>query len=118
MKTLVLKEAQMLYNVFDASQLAQEPIMIERDGHPIGVLLPMAEYEAFHAWREAQPRQPIRDETLRREAEALERMKPELLRQYPGHVVALYNGQVTVTSPPCSVSRCRCGTSDSLSPSA
>ena len=54
MKTLTLKEAQALYNALDESQLAQEPVLVERDGRPIGVLVPMAEYEAFRAWRNAE----------------------------------------------------------------
>jgi PHD/YefM family antitoxin component YafN of YafNO toxin-antitoxin module len=97
MKTLILKEAQALYNALDESQVAQEPLLIERDGRPIGVLVPIAEYEAFRAWREAEERrhkQSDYDEAFQREVEAFERMKPELLRQYPGRVVVIYNGQV------------------------
>jgi len=96
MKTLTLKEAQALYTVLDESQLAQEPVLVERDGRPIGVFVPMAEYEAFRAWRNAeqQRQKSASDETFRREVAAFERMKPELLRQYPGRVVAIYDGQV------------------------
>lgn len=96
MKTLVLKEAQALYDALDESQLAQEPVLIERDGQPIGVFVPMAEYEAFRVWRESerQQRQAAYDEAFQREIAAFERMKPELLRQYSGRVVAIRSGQV------------------------
>ena len=97
MKTLTLKEAQALYDVLDTSQATREPVLVERDGQPIGVLVPMAEYEAFRSWREAErqrPQQSAHDEAFQREAEAFERMKSELLRQYPGRAVAIHNGQV------------------------
>ena len=96
MKTLILKEAQALYDVLDESQLAQEPVLVERDGRPIGVFVPMAEYEAFRVWRNAeqQRQRSAPAEAFRREVAAFERMKPELLRQHPGRVVAIYDGQV------------------------
>ncbi len=97
MKTLSLKESQVLYNVLDENQLVQEPVLIQRDGRPIGVVVSMAEYEAFRAWRELEQgrRQPSPgDEAFRREVEAFERMKPALLQQYAGRVVAIHNGAV------------------------
>ena len=93
MKTLTLKEAQALYDVLGESQITQEPILVERDGQPIGVFVPLSEYETFRAWRQVQ-RHPSNDEAFRREVEAFERMKPELLRQYRNRAVAIYNGQV------------------------
>ena len=96
MRTLTLKEAQTLYNILTEAQTAQEPVLVERDGKPIGVFVPMAEYEAFRVWRNAeqQRQRSTSDEAFRREVAAFERMKPELLRQHPGRVVAIYDGQV------------------------
>ncbi len=96
MKTLTLKEAQALYNVLGESSSAQEPVLIELDGRPIGVFVPIAEYEAFEAWRESesQRQHSTYDEAFQREVAAFERMKPDLLRQHPNRVVAIYNGQV------------------------
>jgi PHD/YefM family antitoxin component YafN of YafNO toxin-antitoxin module len=97
MKTLTLKEAQALYNALTDDQATLEPVLVERDGKPIGVFVPMAEYEAFRAWRESEhDRQPAstHNEAFQREAAAFERMMPELLRQYRNRVVAIYNGQV------------------------
>ncbi len=54
MKTLVLKENQVLYEVV-AQEAGDETIVIERDGHPAYVLMPYAEYEALRASRQTQP---------------------------------------------------------------
>jgi hypothetical protein len=96
MKTLTLKEAQALYNALNESQLAQEPVLVERDGRPIGVFVPMAEYEAFRAWRNAeqQRQRSASDEAFQREVAAFERMKPELLKTHLGQAVAIYQGEI------------------------
>jgi PHD/YefM family antitoxin component YafN of YafNO toxin-antitoxin module len=96
MKTLTLKEAQALYDVLDTSQATLEPILVERDGKPIGVFVPMAEYEAFCAWREAaRPQKQLAyDEAFQREAEAFERIKPQLLKTHLGKAVAVYHGEI------------------------
>jgi len=96
MKTVTLKEAQALYNVLDENQLAQEPVLLERDGRPIGVFVPMAEYEAFRAWRNAEQQQPrpASEEAFQREVAAFEHMKPELLKTHLGKAVAVYHGEI------------------------
>ena len=53
MKTLVLKENQVLYEVV-AQAAGDETIIIERDGRPVYVLMPYAEYEALRASRQTQ----------------------------------------------------------------
>lgn len=75
---------------------AQEPALLEQDGMPIAVLLPITEYEAFQAWQtssiahtEVAPSPGFEQEVL-----AFERLKPQLLQQYPDRVVAIYQGQV------------------------
>jgi len=96
MKTLTLKEAQALYNVLDESQVT-EAALIDHGDRPVRIMVPADEYAAFLAWRKAEQerrQQSTQDQAFRREVEAFERMKPELLRQYRNRVVAIYNGQV------------------------
>jgi len=97
MKTLTLKEAQALYTVLDESQAAQDSNLVEQEGRPVRILVPADEYAAFLAWRKTEQEHQQRstdDQAFQREAEAFERMKPELLRQYRNRVVAIHNGQV------------------------
>ena len=96
MRTVTLKEAQALYNVLDENQLAQEPVLVERDGRPIGVFVPMAEYEAFLAWRNAEQhrQRSASDDAFQREVAAFEHMKPELLKTHLGKAVAVYHGEI------------------------
>jgi len=55
MKKVVLRELQASYTVtVDHELLGQEPVILERDGHPVAVIIPFAEYEALRAGRESQ----------------------------------------------------------------
>jgi hypothetical protein len=47
MKTLTLKESQTLYEAI-AVAAPDEPIVVERNGQPVYVLVPYAEYQALH----------------------------------------------------------------------
>ena len=98
MKTLTLKEAQAPYNVaLDDILLSDEVVILEKNGQPVAAVVPMAEYTAFQAWREAEKRQQARqaeEAAIEQEHAAFERMLPELLKQYPGQAVAIYKGQV------------------------
>jgi hypothetical protein len=98
MKTLTLKEAQAPYNVaLDDILLSDEVVILEKDGQPVAAVVPMAEYVAFQAWREAEKQRQAREAeeaAIEREHAAFERMLPELLKEYPGKAVALYKGQV------------------------
>lgn len=98
MKTLTLQEAQAPYNVaLDEALLADEVVILEKNGQPVAALVPMAEYTAFQAWREAEKRRQARqaeEAAIEREHAAFEQMLPELLKQYPGQAVAIHNGQV------------------------
>jgi hypothetical protein len=82
--------------------LAQEPAILEQDGRPVAILLPMTEYEAFRTWRitstaQAQTALPRTASShtalspeLEKEVLAFEQLKPQLFAQYPGRVVAIY----------------------------
>lgn len=52
MKTLTLKENQALYEAVSAVS-ADEPIIVERNGQPVYVLVPYADYQAWRAQRAA-----------------------------------------------------------------
>lgn len=54
MKKVTLRESKAPYTLaVDDETLAQEPVILERDGRPMAVIVPLAEYEAFRAWRTA-----------------------------------------------------------------
>ena len=98
MKTLTLKEAQAPYNVaLDDILLSDEVVILEKNGQPVAVVVPMAEYTAFQAWREAEKRRQAHEAeeaAIKQEHIAFVRMLPELLKQYPGQAVAIHNGEV------------------------
>jgi hypothetical protein len=98
MKKLELKEARAPYNIsLDEALLSDEVVILEKEGQPVAALVPMAEYAAFRAWREAEGLRQLRPEdeaSIEREHAAFKRMLPELLKQYPGRAVAIYNSQV------------------------
>jgi hypothetical protein len=95
---VVLKEPHAPYTLaIEEEALSRESFILERDGEPVAVVIPMAEYQDFRAWREARDREKQRRkdlEAFEREREAFERLKPELLRTHRGQCVAILNGQV------------------------
>ena len=98
MKTIMLRETQAPYTLTVDEMALRESVVLEReDGQPVAALVPIAEYEAFRAWQQAQERYHHRQaqaEPFEREQAAFERMKPELLRTHRNKVVAIYQGQV------------------------
>jgi hypothetical protein len=54
MKTLTLKESQTLYEAI-AVAAPDEPLIVERNGQPVYVLVPYAEYQAQHPQRSTLP---------------------------------------------------------------
>ena len=62
MKTLVVKENQVVYQAaIDESLREGEPVILERDGRPIAVLVPIEEYETFRAWQAEQQADKLHD---------------------------------------------------------
>ena len=98
MKRVTLKESHAPYTLtLEEEALSQELLILERDGEPVAALIPMAEYEAFRAWRESRDREEKRRkdlEAFERERQAFEHLKPELLRTHRGRCVAILDGQV------------------------
>ena len=98
MKKIMLRETRAPYTLTVDEMALRESVVLEReDGQPVAALVPIAEYEAFRAWQQAQERYHHRQaqaEPFEREQAAFERMKPELLRTHRNKVVAIYQGQV------------------------
>ncbi|MFQ6014513.1 MAG: hypothetical protein ACE5NP_03625 [Anaerolineae bacterium] len=54
MKRVALKESHAPYTLaIEEEVLSRETFILERDGEPVAAVIPIAEYEAFRAWREA-----------------------------------------------------------------
>jgi len=98
MKTVILHEAHAPYHIaLDDTPLSDEVMILEKAGQPVAAVVPMAEYRAFQAWRAAEKRQQAPQgeaAIIEREHIAFQQLLPELLKQYPGQVVALHAGQV------------------------
>ncbi len=82
MKTLALKENQLIYETtVDASLRAGEVIILERDGRPVAALVPIEEYEKYQVWRQAHPT-PVAPTWP--EDRTLEEVVDEIIRCGPG----------------------------------
>lgn len=98
MREISLKEAQAQYGLTaDESTLGQEPILLRRNSEPVAAIVPIDEYEAFRAWREAEERrkrQQAIQEAFERERAAYAQLEESLRPQYEGLYVAIRGGQV------------------------
>ncbi|RME43215.1 MAG: type II toxin-antitoxin system Phd/YefM family antitoxin [Chloroflexi bacterium] len=97
-KTIEIKEAKARYALpLDEAQLAEEPLIVEREGKPIAAIIPYREYQKFIEWQRrerATTWQEEQERLLHKEIAAFERMKPDLLNTHKGKQVAILNGQV------------------------
>lgn len=90
-KTVKIAEAQAAYRLgVDEKQLAEEPIILERDGEPVAAIVPFREYREFTSWRE----QREKARTFEEERAAFYRLKDDLHDTHEGQYVAILNGQV------------------------
>jgi PHD/YefM family antitoxin component YafN of YafNO toxin-antitoxin module len=98
MREMSLREVQAQYGLnADESLLGHEPILLRRNGELVAAVVPIAEYEAFCAWREAEERRKCRQatqEAFEREREAYAQLEESLRPQYEGLYVAIRGGQV------------------------
>lgn len=96
MKTVLLKETPTRYIIeVEQEALEQGPTLLQRNGEPVAVLVPLGEYQAFQDWQAAQRASAMPDDPeFEAEVAAFERLKPELLKRYPGRAVAIHQGQV------------------------
>ncbi len=96
MQTITLREAQAPYTVtVDEQALQSEGSVLEQNGQPVAILLPISEYEAYRAWQRHQPhRSQAQHTAFAQERAAFERMLPQLMQIHPNRVVAIYQGKV------------------------
>lgn len=97
-KTIEIKEAKARYALsLDEAQLAEEPLIVERQGKPIAAIIPYPEYQRFVEWQRQGRSTPWQEEQkrlLQKEIAAFERMKSELLNTHKGKQVAILHGQL------------------------
>ncbi len=94
-KTIELKEIREAYAIeIDPARLEREPIVLERDGAPVGAVISIEEYESYLAWKHRAVEPEDFPPEWYVEKAAFERMLPELLKSYRGKFVAIYQGQV------------------------
>jgi len=96
----IAKEARAVYSLpFDERQLTDRPLVLERQGEPVAVVISPEEYRAYREWRD---RDAWRQQELRRlepERQAFQRLLPELLKTRMGQFVAIYEGRVIDADP-------------------
>lgn len=94
-KTITIRETQATYSVpIDEAALAEGPIIVERQGQPVAVIITPEEYRAFQEWRDGQAWQEEQLRRLEPEREAFQRLLPELLKTHRGQFVAIHGGRV------------------------
>lgn len=97
-KRIPLKETGAPYTIpVSEDDLAEGPIILERNEEAVAALVPIEDYQRFMAWQERQEkkaRHRDRLEALEQERLAFLRLKPELLRTHEGMYVAIHDGQV------------------------
>lgn len=94
-RTITIREAQATYSVpIDETALAEGPIIVERQGRPVAVIITPEEYRAFQEWRDGQAWLEEQLRPLEPEREAFQRLLPELLKTHYGQFVAIHGGQV------------------------
>ena len=95
MKRIELREIHASYAAtLDDLIKSAEPVVVEREGKPVAVVLPYELYQQLTASPAApQPKLPA-NESFERNRAAYYAMKPELLKTYRGKFVAFYNGEL------------------------
>ena len=72
--------------------IGRDTIIIQHDGEPVAVIVPYAEYKS---WRtEEKPLVGEMDPEFRKQWQAFQRLKPELLKKHKGQWVAIVDEQV------------------------
>ncbi|MBM4461154.1 MAG: hypothetical protein FJ011_25925 [Chloroflexi bacterium] len=97
MKTIVMKEAAGGYTVaLDSFAVAQGPMVLRIDDSPVAVLISPADYAAFQAWQAERETSGAlaAPPDFEHAVATFERLKPALLEQYNGRVVAVHDGRV------------------------
>ena len=97
-KRIPIKEARAPYTIpVDEEDLAEGPVILERQGKPIAAVIPYPEYQRFVEWQRREQATTWQEEQrrlLEKEIAAFERMKPQLLHTHKGKHIAILNGQL------------------------
>ncbi len=98
-KNLDIKEARAIYgpDLPSPEEVAEGPVVIQREGKPYAVAIPLEDYRRFQEWREKAEREAqvqAQDEAWESERAAFHRLKPQLLQTHKGLYVAIHGGQV------------------------
>lgn len=84
----------------ERKSLQRNGILLKEDGKPVATLMPVITDKLAKNEEEAsfaRPHEAARFPEFEQEIMAFEQMKPELLKQYPGQAVAIYQGKVVAT---------------------
>ncbi len=94
MATRTLKEVSVPYIVnAEDEAIGRDTIVIRRNGEPVAVVIPFAEYQAMMA-------QPVSSvPSFEQERAAFQRLLPELLKTHRGEWVAIVDGQPVEFGP-------------------
>jgi hypothetical protein len=93
MATHTLKEVSTPYTVSAEDEaVGRDTIVIRRNGEPVAVVIPFADYQALVA-------QPSSDLGFEQERAAFQRWLPELLKTHRGEWVAIVDGQPVEFGP-------------------
>lgn len=106
MTTHTLREVNAPYTVNpDDEAVGRDTIIIIRNGEPVAAVVPYAEYQEWLAEKANRPGPPPIESPLpidpefRKQWEAFQRLRPELLKKYPGQWVAIVKEQVVEVGP-------------------
>lgn len=95
MTARILKEVNAPYTINTEDEaVGRDTIIVRREGKPIAVVLPYAEYEALTAQRTSSTYS-----IFERERAAFQRLLPELLKSHRGEWVAIVDEQVVEFGP-------------------
>lgn len=100
-RTLELKESQTSYvTALDTAIQSGETVILERDGQPVAVLMPIEEYTALQA-RPARPTPSLDPQgpSLARDRVAYLQLKDALLKTHPGQYVGFKDGEFVDSDP-------------------
>lgn len=95
MKTIELHEARTTYAItLEDLVQSSEPVVIERDGQPVGAFVPIDLYHQFLAWWDYQHHRERELAEAEQDRAAYLAMKDELLKAHRGEYVCFRDGQL------------------------
>lgn len=94
-KTVSPKEAQATYSfALDKTDLAQGPLILEREGEPVAAIISIEDYRRLVAGQDDDAWRREQLQRLEPNRSAFQRLLPELLKTHEGQFVAIHKGKV------------------------